>query len=154
MKPDWRSTLGNLWQDDRSTVWRLLVVGALGLALVAWGSWGAGAAKSRPPAAPSTALAGSTGLGAQAAQIGHQVAGVVAAIPGSGSVHVAVSLAAGSTTVVGPPRSSQRVLAPQIQGVVVVASGARSPAVRQEITTAVETLLQVSAYQVVVLPDQ
>jgi hypothetical protein len=130
-----------------------MVVGALGIALVAWGSWGGGAAKgSRPPAA--SVAAGGSGLTAQEARLDQVVAGVVAAIPGSGVVHVAVSLAAGSETEFASHRTGQRVLAPQVQGVVVVASGAPAPAVRQEITTAVETLLQVSAYQVVVLPDQ
>ncbi|MDA8197863.1 MAG: hypothetical protein M0Z54_00330 [Thermaerobacter sp.] len=152
MKPNWRTSLATLWQDDRSTMWRLMVVGALGIALVAWGSWGGGAAKGTEP--PSTAaVAGGSGLGAQEARLDRVVAGVVAAIPGSGAVHVAVSLAAGSETEFASHRTSQRVLAPQVQGVVVVASGASSPAVRQEITTAVETLLQVSAYQVLVLPD-
>lgn len=154
MKPNWRSSLANLWQDDRSTMWRLMVVGALGIALVAWGSWGGGAAKGGTPPAAGTAAAVGSGLGAQEARLDQEVASLVAAIPGSGTVHVAVSLAAGSETTFASHHASQRVVAPQVQGVVVVASGAGAPAVREEITAAVETLLQVGAYQVVVLPDQ
>ncbi len=153
MKPNWRSSLANLWQDDRSTMWRLMAVGGLGVALVAWGSWGAAGARATPPP-PASGAASGGGLGAEEAQMDQQVAGLVAAIPGSGAVHVAVSLAAGSETEFASHSASQRVVAPEVQGVVVVASGAGAPAVRQEITAAVETLLQVSAYQVVVLPDQ
>ncbi len=154
MKPNWRSSLANLWQDDRSTMWRLMVVGGLGIGLVAWGSWGAAGARATTSPAASGAATVGRGLGAQEVQMDQQVADLVAAIPGSGTVHVAVSLAAGSETEFASHSASERVVAPEVQGVVVVASGAGAPAVRQEITAAVETLLQVSAYQVVVLPDQ
>ncbi len=152
MDLNWRSNLSNLWRDDRSTMWRLLVVGGLGIALVAWGSWGGAAAKPASPGPPAAA-AGAAGLAGQEAQLDQAVAAVVAAIPGSGRVQVAVTLASGAETQFATQRTSERVVAPKVSGVVVVATGASAPAVRQEITTAVETLLQVSAYQVAVLPD-
>ncbi len=152
MDLNWRSNLRNLWRDDRSTMWRLLAVGGLGVALVAWGSWGGAGAKPQAAGTPAAA-AGGLGLAGQEAQLDQAVAAVVAAIPGSGRVHVAVALASGAKTQFATRHTSEQVVAPQVSGVVVVATGASAPGVRQEITTAVETLLQVSAYRVAVLPD-
>jgi len=152
MNPNWRTSLQNLWRDDRSAMWRLVAVGALGLGLVAWGSWGGTGAHASAHADPALSASGS-GLNGQAGRLDQEVEGIVAAIPGSGVVHVAVTLARGAETEYGSRRTSQALVGPQISGVVVVATGAAAPGVRQEITQAVETLLQVEAYQVLVLPD-
>jgi stage III sporulation protein AG len=152
MNPGWRTSLRNLWHEDRPGLWRLLVVGVIGIALVAWGSWGGSApAKTSPPTVPATT--GGSGLAGQEAQLDSEVAAIVEAIPGSGRVAVAVSLAKGALVRYGTHNTSEQDMAPQVSGVVVVASGAGRANVRQEIIQAVETLLQVSAYQVVVLPN-
>lgn len=158
MDPEWRQWLARLWRDDRPAFVRLLLVGALGLGLVAWGTWGGGrgspaAVRSVPP--PAASVAPDVGpLGAEEAALDSQLGQIVAAIPGAGTVHVAVTLSKSAVTEYASGRSTPLdEVGPAVAGVVVVATGARSPQVREEIVQAVETLLQIQPYQVVVLPN-
>jgi stage III sporulation protein AG len=156
MDPEWRQWLTRLWRDDRPALVRLLVVGAVGVGLVAWGTWGsrpAPSARSPLPSAAATALDVGP-LGTEEAALADEVQKIVAAIPGAGAVHVAVTLAKSATTEYVSGRSTPLdEVSPAVAGVVVVATGAQSPRVREEIIEAVETLLQIQPYQVVVLPN-
>ncbi len=155
MENSWRDWLTRLWQQDRSLVLRLLIVGSIGVALVAIGSLAhAPASTYAPPARPPVASTGDV-LDQQEGVLAGQVDTLVAAIPGAGRVTAMVTLARSIVTEYahgagGAPLAESK---PSILGVVVVASGAGNPAVRQEITAAVETLLQIEPYQVLVLPN-
>jgi stage III sporulation protein AG len=148
----WRDVANRLWHQDRPVVMRLLVVGALGLALVVAGSW---------PRAPAGSRSGSDApassplpLIQEERSLDEEVAAMVSAIPGAGRVSAGVSLArTAMTQYSGTATRSVVETAPDVSGVVVVATGAKSAAVRTEITEAVETLLQIQPYQVLVLPD-
>jgi stage III sporulation protein AG len=154
----WRDWLSRLWRQDRSLVVRLVVIGLLGVALVAIGSVAHPPGGSYTPAVPSPAGNASGGdvLEQEEAAMDSQLAAMVSAIPGAGRVTATVTLARSATTQYAGG-SSSRPLAesqPAVLGVVVVASGAANPTVRQEITDAVETLLQIQPYQVLVLPNE
>ncbi|MCL8207606.1 MAG: hypothetical protein K6V97_05980 [Actinomycetia bacterium] len=158
MGPEWRQWLTRLWEDDRPAFVRLLLVGTVGLGLVVWGTWGGGhgtptaASGTTPPAA--TAVADTGPLGAEEAALDSELGRIVAAIPGAGAVHVAVTLSKSAVTEYANGRSAPLdEVGPAVAGVVVVATGARDPQVREEITQAVETLLQIQPYQVLVLPN-
>jgi hypothetical protein len=147
----WREWLTTLWQQDRGTVWRLVVVGALGLALAAWGSlsWGGAAAPPDPPAAP----AANSALSREEGVMDRQLRAILERVPGAGRVWVAVTLSRSARAQYGRGAAPLAEWGPAVAGVVVVADGAAAPFVRQELESAVETLLQVAAYRVLVLPQ-
>lgn len=115
-------------------------------------------------------------LAAETEWLNGNLKALLEAIPGSGQVTVEVTLtrgiesqyvggsnsAASSGSSTGPVvlnnlSGSQSLavmdeLGPEVQGVVVVASGAGSPEVRQELQKAVTTLFDLQPYQVLVLP--
>lgn len=152
----WHDIVDRLWHRDRPMMVRLLVVGGLGLALVVAGSWPRAPAPARGPTTSVDAPASSSlQLMNEERALDQEVAAMVAAIPGAGRVSAGVTLARTALTQYGghPPRAVAEI-EPAVSGVVVVATGAGNPAVRTEITDAVEILLQVQAYQVLVLPDE
>jgi stage III sporulation protein AG len=157
MNGDWRQWLTGLWQQDRRSVTRLLIVGVVGLALLVWGSQGGGPGTSYRPARASGALSAVTGVGnplaQQEANLDETLASILAAVPHAGQVQVAVTLSRSAEESYAKSRVPLAELGPRIEGVVVVAKGAIQPQVRQEMTQAVETLLQVQPYQVLVLPN-
>lgn len=148
----WRDVVNRLWHQDRPVVMRLLVVGALGLALVVAGSWPRAPAATR--SASDAPASSPLPLIQEERSLDEEVAAMVSAIPGAGRVSVGVSLArTAMTQYSGKTTRSVVETAPDISGVVVVATGANRAPVRTEITEAVETLLQLQPYQVLVLPD-
>jgi stage III sporulation protein AG len=102
-----------------------------------------------------------------------QLVRILEAIPDVGGVQVAVtlsrtiqsqfvtspsSLSGGPTPLLVNNNNGETVVpldqvGPAVQGVVVVARSARNPVVRSELAGAVETLLQIPAYQVLILPS-
>ncbi len=152
----WQEALGRLWHRDRSMMVRLSVLGALGLALVVAGSWPRGPTPVQGRVVGGDAPAGSgQKILAEERALDEEVAAVVQAIPGSGRVSVGVSLTrTAMTQYAGHPAQAVAETEPAVSGVVVVATGAQNPVVRTEITAAVETLLQLQSYQVLVLPDE
>lgn len=158
MNPEWREWLVRMWQQDRSTVMRLLTVGVIGVALVVWGAYGGSPASNGGSytATSSSHAPASSGSPLVTEQQGldAELSTILEAIPQAGSVRVALSL---SKTAVTQYQGGQATpldqVGPEVQGVVVVATGAANPMVREEITSAVETLLQIQPYQVLVLPN-
>jgi len=151
----WRDVVERLWHQDRPMVVRLLVLGAMGVALVIAGSWPRAPAKGPiRPGAVAAPAASALPLIQQERALDQEVATMVSAIPGAGRVSAGVTLVRTATTQwAGKPVRPVAETAPDVLGVVVVATGASNPLVRSEITAAVETMLQVQAYQVLVLPD-
>lgn len=161
----WKAMSGR----DRGALLRLLAVGLIGVLLLGWGGFGTGSSKPRPAPSPT-----GTGPMAESRQLSDEIRQMLTAIPGAGTVTVAVTLnrtvkqqiatTAGASGKSSAPLlvsngAGQRVvpldqLGPDIAGVVVVASGAVHPGVREELTRAVETLLQIQPYQVLVVPYQ
>jgi stage III sporulation protein AG len=138
------------WRQDRKTMVRLIAVGLVGLLLLLWGSLGVGS--PGPRARPATGPPEAGTLTTEAQALDQVVTQIVSAIPGAGRVAVAVTLQRSAESAWSHGRRLGDV-APDVQGVVVVATGAANPVVRSEVTEAVETLLQVAPYQVLVLPD-
>lgn len=154
--------------QDRPMLVRLVVVGALGLGLLAFSGIGSSPHKT-PSAAPVT-----TSLAGQEAVIGAQLTHILEAIPHVGTVSVAVTLdrtiqsqyvtsnqglssPSSSPVMVTNQQGSSVVpldqVGPMVGGVVVVAKSANNPNIRSELAEAVQTLLQVQAYQVLILPN-
>ncbi|CAB1128909.1 protein of unknown function [Candidatus Hydrogenisulfobacillus filiaventi] len=126
-----------------------------------------------PPGSGAPARTAAGTLAGEEAAVSARLAAILARIPGAGRVHVAVTLSRTATDqylgesggsggngplVVSTPSGGQQPvrldeLAPVVQGVVVVASGATRPLVRQELAQAVETLLNLAPYQVLILPE-
>ncbi|MCY0877712.1 MAG: hypothetical protein OWU84_02025 [Firmicutes bacterium] len=157
-------------QDQRTLV-RLVVVGLAGVLLLAFGSFGI--PRPSPPAAkPAAAPAPSTPLERQEQEIAQQVAHILQKIPGVSQVSVAITLTrsiqsqyvdssgggTGTEPVVVSTNNGQTVvpfdqIGPSVGGVVVVTPSAVRPFIRAELSQAVQTLLQVQPYQVLVLPN-
>ncbi len=158
----------NLLSHDRPKLVRIGILGALGLALLVVGSIHPRAATAKdPPKAASSPLL------TQEHEAEAQLADILRAIPSAGRIKVAVTLSrtiqsqyvTSSSAVSGGPspllienNSGQTVVpldqvGPAVQGVVVVAPAAVNPVVRSELAQAVETLLQIPAYQVLILPS-
>ncbi len=156
----------NWWGQGRGKFVQIAILAALGVALLVVGSVHLPTTASRPRPGPTPALE------AQEALIEGQLVRILQAIPNVGKVRVAVTL---SRTIqsqfVTAPNSVSGTLSPvlvqnnsgqsvvpldqvgpAVQGVVVVARTAQNPVVRSELTNAVETLLQIPAYQVLILP--
>jgi stage III sporulation protein AG len=158
----------NLLQHDRSKLVRIGVMAALGLALLVVGSMHP---RTSPAKAPPKSSPGP--LVTEQAEVESQLATILRAIPGAGSMRVAVtlsrttqsqyvtsssSLEGGTSPLLVDNNSGQTVVpldevGPSVQGVVVVARSAANPVVRSELAQAVETLLQIPAYQVLILPS-
>lgn len=160
-------------RQDRKSLVRLIVIGGLGVLLLGFGSFGV--PRPSPPASQPTGsmpAAQKTPLETQEDQISHQVAAILMKIPGVTQVSVAVTLTRsiqsqyvdsagggnGTQPVVVTTNNGQKVvpfdqIGPSVGGVVVVTSAARRPLIRSELSQAVETLLQVQPYQVLVLPN-
>ncbi len=159
----------NFSQHDRPQLYRLIGVGILGLVLLGFGSFGPSVPS--PPHKSSRVSSTANPLSVQEQELSQQLSVILQDIPGVRHVAVSVTLTKsmaaqyvkgsqsgqGSTPVVLTTNSGQTVVpldevGPQIAGVVVVAPSARNPVIRSELSQAVETLLQVQAYQVLILP--
>ncbi len=172
MPSGYREWWNKFVQQDRRGLVRLVVIGAVGVLLLGFG--GFGIPRPSPPAAkPTTAGAqGHSPLETQERQIAAQVEQILQEIPGVARVSVAVTLTRsiqsqyvdssgagnGTQPVVVTTNSGQMVvpfdqIGPSVGGVVVVAAAAKKPWVRSEIAQAVQTLLQIQPYQVLVLPN-
>jgi stage III sporulation protein AG len=160
-------------QQDRRGFVRLVVIGSVGVLLLGFG--GFGIARPSPPSskgASSSAAQGHSPLETQERQIAAQVGQILRQIPGVTSVSVAVTLTRsiqsqyvdssgagnGTQPVVVSTNNGQMVvpfdqIGPSVGGVVVVAAAAKKPWIRAEIAQAVQTLLQIQPYQVLVLPN-
>lgn len=165
MNPDWWR---NLLKGDRAKLIRIAIMGALGLSLLAVGS-----IHFKPKAVSSSVKGASTPIAAQEGDVEAQLITILQAIPNAGRIQVAVTLSrtiqsqfvTSSSSLSGGPspllvdnNSGQTVVpldqvGPAIQGVVVVARSAANPVIRSELSQAVETLLQIPAYQVLILPS-
>lgn len=158
--------------QDRKSLVRLIVIGGVGVLLLGFGSFGV--PRPSPPAAKAVASVsqGQTPLERQEAQVGSQLAAILTKIPGVHNLSVAVTLTRsiqsqyvdssgngnGTQPVVVSTNNGQTVvpfdqIGPAVGGVVVVSPSATRPLIRSELSQAVQTLLQVQAYQVLVLPN-
>ncbi len=161
-------------QQDRKSLVRLIVIGGVGVLLLGFGSFGV--SRPSPPANKATAGdpvgAAKTPLERQENQISQQLAAILTKIPGVHQLSVAVTLTRsiqsqyvdssgsgnGTQPVVVTTNSGQTVvpfdqIGPAVGGVVVVSPSAMRPLIRSELTQAVQTLLQIQPYQVLVLPN-
>lgn len=156
---------------DRRGLVRLLVIGGSGALLLGLGSFGM--PRPSPPAhPPASAQVSSDALSRQEGEVAQQLQQILAKIPGVREVSVAVTLTRsiqsqyvnGSSSgqsaqpVVVTTNNGQNVvpfdqIGPSVGGVVIVSPEAVRPAVRMELSQACQTLLQVQAYQVLVLPN-
>lgn len=158
----------NLLQNDKPKFLRIAILAALGLALLVVGS-----IRPRPTTtARASPEVGASPLVDQENQVARQLVDILQSIPGAGRVKVAVtlsrtiqsqfvtsssSLSGGTSPLLVNNNAGQTVVpldqvGPAVQGVVVVARSASNPVLRAELSQAVETLLQVPAYQVLILP--
>lgn len=156
--------------QDRPQLYRLIGIGILGVLLLGFGSFGP-SVPSPPRSSPKTTSNGP--LMQQEQEVSQQLRQILQAIPQVHQVSVAVTLSRsmtsqyassnassqGSSPVVITTNSGEAVvpldeIGPAVQGVVVVCSAARNPQVRAELAQAVETLLQIQPYQVLILPTQ
>jgi stage III sporulation protein AG len=156
-------------QHDRPQLYRLIGVGILGLLLLGFGSFGPSVPS--PPEKSSAVISRTGPLSVQEQELSAQLSAILQDIPGVRHVAVSVTLnksmatqyvkgtqsGQGSSPVILTTNSGQAVvpldeLGPQVAGIVVVAQSARNPLIRSELAQAVETLLQVQAYQVLILP--
>ncbi len=155
--------------EDRPTLVRLLVVGSLGVGLLAFSGFGSKPSQGTPgPPVDTSSLAGQQSI------VGKQLQGILEAIPHVGVVSVAVTLDrtvqsqyVTSNQGLSSPSTSPVVvtnaqgdsvvpldqLGPLVGGVVVVAPSAVNPNIRSELAQAVQTLLQIQPYQVLILPN-
>lgn len=165
MNPDWWRKLSG---QDRSRLFKIGLVGGLGLLLLLFGSLGGRPARTHPAAA-----SGASTLAGEEVQVQRKLTAILDAIPGARPVAVAVTLSrsiesqfvntnqglsGGSAPLVVDTGNGETVvpldqIGPAVQGVVVVARAAKSPVIRMELTQAVETLLQIGAYQVLIVPS-
>jgi len=165
---EWWERLG---PKQRAYALRLLVLVGAGTTLLVVGGWPT-AAPTRKPAlqAPAKPVATSPWVHEEQ-QLARQLQTVLGAIPGVHKLTVAVQLkrtaiqeylsnqdSTAGTPLVIQSGNGQAVVpldevGPEVVGVVVVTPSAADPVLRQELAQAVETLLGVSAYQVLVLPD-
>ncbi|MDA8205111.1 MAG: hypothetical protein M0Z36_03510 [Thermaerobacter sp.] len=172
MSSSYREWWDKFVNQDRKGFLRLVVVGGLGVLLLGFGSFGI--ARPSPPhhKTPNAAALPAEAIERQQKQIAAQVEQILAKIPGVGQVSVAITLTRsiqsqyvdssgggqGTQPVVVSTNNGQTVvpfdqIGPAVGGVVVVTPAARRPAIRAELSQAVQTLLQVQAYQVLVLPN-
>lgn len=154
---------------DRPQLYRLAGVGILGLLLLGFGSFGPSVPS--PPHSTVTKTSHAGPLADQEQEVSSQLTGILEKIPQVHQVSVAVTLTKsmtsqyvdsnqngqGTSPVVISTNSGQAVvpldeLGPSVAGVVVVAPSAKNPVIRAELAQAVETLLQVQPYQVLILP--
>lgn len=164
MHPDWWRKLSG---QDRSRLFKIGLVGGLGILLLLFGSLGGRPARHQASPAPATSA-----LGAEEAQVQAKLTAILDAIPGARPVSVAVTLSrsiesqfVNANQGLGSPSplvvdsgNGQTVvpldqIGPAVQGVVVVDRAAKNPVIRMELTQAVETLLQIGAYQVLIVPS-
>ncbi|AUW93519.1 MAG: hypothetical protein C7B44_10825 [Sulfobacillus thermosulfidooxidans] len=157
-------------KEDRTKLYRLAGVGILGLVLLGFGSFGP-SVPSPPHTQKAVTTTHSGPLAEQEQEVSAQLTQILDDIPQVHRVSVAVTLTKsmtsqyvdtnqsgqGSSPVVITTNSGQAVvpldeLGPSVAGVVVVAASARNPLIRAELAQAVETLLQVQPYQVLILP--
>lgn len=155
--------------QDRRSIVRLVMVGGAGVLLLAFGSFGI--ARPSPPVHTKSTLP-QNALQRQEEEIGSQVTQILDKIPGVKSASVAVTLArsiqsqyvdssgsgSGNQPVLVTTNTGQTVvpldqIGPAVAGIVVVSPSAVHPMIRQELSQAVETLLQIQAYQVLILPN-
>ncbi len=157
----------NWWGQGRGKFVQIAILAGLGVALLVIGSG------HSPPPATRLSTGATPTLEVQEALVEGQLVRILEAIPNVGKVQAAVTL---SRTIqsqfVTAPSSVSGTLSPilvqnnngesvvpldqvgpAVQGVVVVARTAQNPVVRSELTNAVETLLQIPAYQVLILPS-
>ncbi len=157
----------NLLRNDKPKFLRIAVLAALGLVLLVVGS-----IRPRPTASRASPEVAASPLVDQENQVARQLVDILQSIPGAGRVKVAVtlsrtiqsqfvtsssSLSGGTSPLLVNNNAGQTVVpldqvGPAVQGVVVVARSASNPVLRAELSQAVETLLQVPAYQVLILP--
>ncbi|AEJ41451.1 hypothetical protein TPY_3299 [Sulfobacillus acidophilus TPY] len=158
-------------ETDRPGLVRLLLIGGLGVALLAFGNFGV--PRPSPPStnASTTPHLAETPLSQQEAMVSAQLTGILEAIPGVRQVSAAVTLTRsiqsqyvsssgggnGTSPVVVSNQNGESVVpldqvGPAIGGVVIVSPSAANPLLRAEMAQAVETLLQIQPYQVLVLP--
>jgi stage III sporulation protein AG len=149
-----REWLSDLWQHDKKSVVRLGIVGAVGIGLLLWGSEGGGPGSTYTPSTPPISAAAGTGpLVQEEVVIDRELTAILGAVPGAGRVRAAVTLSRSASEQYAKNRIPLAQIGPEVDGVVVVATGARRAVIREELTQAVETLLQVQPYQVLVLPN-
>ncbi|MCL5116981.1 MAG: hypothetical protein M1272_07515 [Firmicutes bacterium] len=171
MSNGYREWWNKFVNNDRRGFVRLVVIGGLGVLLLGFGSFGV--PRPSPPAAkPASSVVGQSPLQRQESQIAAQVAQILSKIPGVTHLSVAVTLTrsiqsqyvdssgtgTGTQPVVVTTNSGQTVvpfdqIGPAIGGVVVVTPAANRPLIRSELSQAVQTLLQIQPYQVLVLPS-
>lgn len=169
MSNDFQEWWKKFLSQDRAGLIRLAIVGALGVGLVTFGSFGMSVPS---PPSHSNRLA-KTPLVAQEGDVGQQLTTILRKIPGVHKISVAVTLKKSiqsqiaqqanggqnaNTPVLVTTSSGQTVVpldqvGPIVAGVVVVSPNATNPNIRAELAQAVQTLLQVQAYQVLVLPN-
>ena len=147
--------LRDLWRHDQKSVVRLGIVGAVGIGLLLWGSQGGGPGSAYTPPSPpvSAGGAGAGPLVQEEVVIDRELTAILGAVPGAGRVEAAVTLIRSASEQYAKNRIPLAQIGPEVDGVVVVATGARRAVIREELTQAVETLLQVQPYQVLVLPN-
>ncbi len=154
---------------DRPQLYSLIGIGLLGVLLLGFGSFGPSVPS--PPRSSQQAVTKGP-LVQQEQEISQQLRQILRTIPQVHGVSVAITLSRsmtsqyassnansqGSSPVVITTNSGETVvpldeIGPAVQGVVVVSPSARNPLVRAELAQAVETLLQVQPYQVLILPQ-
>ncbi|OLZ08544.1 hypothetical protein [Sulfobacillus thermosulfidooxidans] len=155
--------------QDRPQLYRLIGIGLLGVLLLGFGSFGPSVPSPPHSSAPVTSKGP---LVAQEQEVSSQLRQILEAIPQVHQVSVAVTLSRsmtsqyassnasgqGSSPVVLTTNSGESVvpldeIGPAVEGVVVVSPSAHNPLIRAELAQAVETLLQVQPYQVLILPS-
>ncbi len=169
---DYREWWNKFISHDRKTLTRLVMVGGLGILLLGVGSFGI--PRPSPPSTHGSRApkAGLEALQRQQNQIAAQMREILVKIPGVKNVSVALTLTRsiqsqyvnssgvgqGAEPVVVSTSSGQTVvpfdqIGPAVGGVVIVTPSAARPALRMELSQAAQTLLQIQAYQVLVLPN-
>ncbi|MCY0899503.1 MAG: hypothetical protein OWU33_11300 [Firmicutes bacterium] len=171
MSSNFREWWNQFISQDRKTLVRLVMVGLAGVLLLTFGSFGI-PRPSPPPAKPAAQAQPSTPLERQEQEIAGQITRILQKIPGVTQVSVAVTLTrsiqsqyvdssgvgTGTEPVVVSTNNGQTVvpfdqIGPSVGGVVVVTPSATRPFIRAELSQAVQTLLQIQPYQVLVLPN-
>jgi stage III sporulation protein AG len=172
MAAGYREWWNKFINHDRKGFIRLVMIGGLGLLLLGFGSFGI-ARPSPPVSAASHSDTVHTGaLQTQEVEIADQVGQILGKIPGVGHVFVSMTLTRsiqsqyvdssgggqGAQPVLVSTNNGQEVvpfdqIGPSVGGVVVVAKAAVRPFIRAELSEAVQTLLQIQAYQVLILPN-
>lgn len=170
MSTNFRDWWNQFIQQDRKGFTRLVLVGLVGIILLVYTSFGP--AVPSPPHKSNNNTSSREPLIQQEHLISQKVGSILQKIPNAGTVSVSVTLTksmsnqyvqqnqgnSGTGPVIVSTNSGQKVvpldeMAPAVGGVVVVAPNARNPQIRAELAQAVETLLQLQAYQVLILPN-